>query len=150
MKAGIFPYFIRTGCFFAASLCLFILQAQAFEMKLPELEESRAFQEYAVRPSSELSKLIYLIDRFKEAEVQIIYDGFHVTAPFAAGVAKWFLSRKYQGQAAERWILQWCDRTFGGNVIWAKDVRGNYKASREILLTELERLHEACRDRCGT
>ena len=123
--------------------------ARAFESNLPPIEESQAFAEYSVRPRSDLSQLIYLIDRFKEADVLIVYDGITVNTRFAANLAKWFLQKNYKGQTASEWILEWCMETFPtGKPIWIKDAKGNFVSSKKILFEELEKLQSACENRC--
>ena len=133
----------------ALMTALFCPAAFAFEAQMPPLEESRAFHEYALRPESDLSRLIYLIDRFKEAKIDIVYGGLTVQPQFAAGIAKWFLSKQYEGQTARQWIIQWCSETVpSGEVIWVRDSQGKYVASRALLFEELEKLEKACEARC--
>src|SRR5437868_6872523 len=44
------------------------------------LKDSVAFQQYQRRPKSDLSKLLFLIDRFSQTDIEIIYEGFHLQA----------------------------------------------------------------------
>lgn len=121
------------------SLLLSVHNAEAFNPGLPPLEESAAFKQFMVRPYSSLSILIYLIDRFKEAKIKIVYAGNYFDAPFAANIAKWFLKAKYKGETPEEWIHMWCDTDlFESKPIWVKDADNQFKMSREVLLEELK------------
>lgn len=105
------------------------------------LEESAAYRQYLHRPQNDLSKLIFLIDRFAQARVEIIYDGFHFPAPQAAGVARWFLARNYKKQTPEEWIYQWCNQTVPrGNLVLVKMPDGSVELGRQVLLDELAAL----------
>lgn len=118
--------------------------ASSFNPKLLPLEESQAFRQYLARPVTDLSKLIFLIDRFKEADIQIRYGGIYFAPSFAARVARWFLAKYYQGETPREWIMKWCDTAIGsGELIWVRDAEGNFKLSREVLFEELEKLEKA-------
>ena len=105
------------------------------------LTESSAYRQYQRRPKNDLSKLLFLIDRFAQSKVEIIYDGFHFQAAQAAGMARWFLSRNYNKQTAEEWVLQWCNTTVPrGKIILVKLPDGSTELGREVLLGELEAL----------
>lgn len=119
-----------------------VLHTAAF----PPMQESMAYKQYCTRPVSELSKLIYLIDRFGNTEVQILYDGHYFSAPFAARVARWFLARHYRKETADKWIMRWCNTSIMGNLIWAKLPDGRFVLSREILFEELGNLEAAMKE----
>lgn len=105
------------------------------------LAESMAYQQYQRRPKTDLSKLLFLIDRFGQSKVEIIYDGFHFPAAKAAGMARWFLSRNYKKQTPEAWIFQWCNTTVPrGKIILVKLPDGSTELGREVLLGELAAL----------
>ncbi|MCB9799989.1 MAG: hypothetical protein H6757_04445 [Candidatus Omnitrophica bacterium] len=107
------------------------------------IEESQAYQQFLLHEKSELSKLIYLIDRFEHADVVIIYDGFRIPAQKAAPFARWFLSHNYRNQTAKEWVLQWCSRTVPRNrLIKVSLPDGNVKLARDILMDELKWLDE--------
>jgi len=107
----------------------------------PPLAESRAFLQYQRRPKNDLSRLLFLIDRFGQSKVEIIYDGFHFPAFQAAGVARWFLARNYKKQTPEQWIFQWCNTTIPrGKIILVKLPDGSTELGREMLLGELAAL----------
>ena len=105
------------------------------------LEQSKAFQQYLTRPETEYSKIIFLIDRFGEAPIEIVYDGNYFNAVFSSKVARWFLGRNYRKETAREWILKWCNvAIFSGNLIWVKLPNGTFVLSREVLLDELKSL----------
>lgn len=108
------------------------------------LHESAAYQQFRNRPVSELSKLIYLIDRFGASDIEVLYDGHYFSAVFSARVARWFLSRHYRRENTEQWIMRWCNTTVpAGNLIWVKLPDGKFALAREILLQELKDLELA-------
>lgn len=130
--------------------CLFPLSSSASEKEagtyklfpgLKPITESTAFKRYQQHKPSDMAKLVYLIDRFVEADFMIIYDGLHFSTGQAGNVARWFLRQFYQGQTPEQWIYQWCDRTVPrGEVIWVELPDGSREMSRDILLSELHAL----------
>ena len=116
-------------------------QSQAFDPLLNPLEQSKAYQVYKTRTHSELSKLIYLIDRFQTANMKIVYDGIEYQPGFVARMARWFLPSHYHGESAEKWIMVWCNKSYSfRQLIWVKDSKDNCKLAREILLDELKQL----------
>ena len=110
--------------------------------KLPPFQESLAYHQFKTRPLTESSKLLYLIDRFADTEIEISYDGHYYNAKFAGQVARWFLARRYQHEPAQQFILKWCNASIpGGNLIWVKFPKGRFRLAREILLEELKMLN---------
>lgn len=108
---------------------------------LVPLEQSKAYKRYSARPQTDLSQLIYLIDRFSEADILILYGDFQVDAPFAAGIARWFISRNYEGQTAEAWVDKWCKNTFPqGKPINVRLADGDIRPAVDILKDELNQL----------
>ena len=106
------------------------------------VRESKAYQQYKMRPVSDFSKLIYLIDRFATCDLEIVYDGHYFKAPFAARVARWFLATNYKKETTKEWILRWCNKTIpGGKPIFVKLSNGKFRLAREILTEELEELN---------
>lgn len=131
------------------SFLAFPSPAHAFKDGLPPLKDSAAFREYRKRPPNDLSKLIYLIDRFKEANIEIVYDGLYFRPGFASNVAKWFLAKQYAGQTPEQWIRQWCDVTIPKGIpIYVKGSDGEFRPSRKVLMDELDSLEKACEKQC--
>ena len=110
---------------------------------LSHLTESQAYQQYRNRPVSELSKIIYLIDRFMNSGIEILYDGHYFSAQFSGRVARWFLATHYRKENAEQWVMRWCNTTVpAGNLIWVKLPDGKFLLAREVLLSELKKLNE--------
>ena len=110
----------------------------------PPLEKTEAFKQYRLRPKSDLSRLVYLIDRFAQSDIEIIYEGLHVPSRPAAAVAKWFLSRNYKKQTPGEWIYQWCNRTIpNGRLVLVKLPDGSTRPGRDVLFNELAALEAA-------
>lgn len=120
----------------------------AAEKKQPDseftsIEDSPAFEQFLMRPKSELSKVLFLIERFGDQPVEIRYDHHYYTAEFSARVARWFLTRNYKKETAHQWIMKWCNRSVpGGNLIWVKLPSGKNRMAREVLLQELNDLEK--------
>lgn len=107
------------------------------------LANSAAYRQYQHRPKSDLSKLLFLIDRFAQAKVEIIYDGFHFKTTQVVGMVRFFLSRNYNKQTPEQWIYQWCNTTVPrGKIILVKLPDGSTQLGREVLFGELAALEE--------
>src|SRR3989338_5969742 len=99
------------------------------------IEDSPAFEQFLMRPKSELSKILFLIERFGDQSVEIRYDHHYYTAEFSARVARWFLTRNYKKETGHQWIMKWCNRSVpGGNLIWVKLPSGKSRMAREVLL----------------
>ncbi len=106
------------------------------------IRESKAYQQYRLRPASDFSKLIYLIDRFSACMIEIVYDGHYFKAPFAARVARWFLATNYKKETTSKeWIMRWCNTTIPqGTPIYVKFPNGKFRLAREVLLEEIDEL----------
>ena len=114
---------------------------ESFLARFPAIEHTKAFEQYRSRPENELSKMLYLIDRFGETDVEILYDGKTFKTGMVARMARWFIKTHYKNEAAQTWIQQWCYRTIpSGVVVWVKGKDGSYYPAREVLLEELFRL----------
>ena len=148
--------YCSSRCLKAASAVLFMvlltLSAWAAEKTAPRLlypgfpplEKTEAFKQYQLRPKGDLSKLVYLIDRFAQSDIEIIYEGLHVPSRPAAAVAKWFLSRNYKKQTPGEWIYQWCNRTIpNGRLVLVKLPDGSTLPGRDVLFNELAALEAA-------
>ncbi len=108
------------------------------------LKDSPAFQQYLRRPKNDLSRLIYLLERFGQSDVEIIYEGFHLPAAKAAPIARWFLGRNYRHEPPSQWIYQWCNKTIpNGKLILVKFSDGTVRLGREVLFEELAALEKA-------
>ncbi len=148
-RAARIPMF--TGLILAAFLFLplFLTQSvQAAEKDknlsadFPPMEESRAYQQFKTRPVSDLSKLIYLIDRFGSSKIEVVYDGHYYKAAFGAQLAKFFLAQNYRKETVEQWIMKWCNVSAGGNLIWVKFPDNRFKLSRDVLKQEIQDLED--------
>ena len=141
MKRSLTPLFLVILVLAVANTTLVAAGVVPIYSGFPPLKESAAYQQYRSRPVSELSKLIYLIDRFADTDIQILHDSHYFDAKFAGHVARWFLSRHYRGETTSQWILRWCNASVpAGNLIWVKLPAGQFKLAREILLGELRDL----------
>lgn len=108
---------------------------------LTAIEDSQAFQRYSTRKKSELSKLIYLMDRFKGTGYKVIYDGREYDSDQAALEAKKYIAKNYKQEPAEDWIRQQAYRSSpGGNVIQVKTPEGQLQLLRDLLMSELDSL----------
>jgi len=118
-------------------------RAEDYRQYLPSMEESRAYQQYSLRPKVELSKLIYLLDRFRESKLEVIFDGNPYPPEKAADHAKVYLSKHYHREEAKRWIKLHVHRSITKNeVIYARFPTGKKKPAKDILLKELEFLDD--------
>lgn len=127
-----------------AALLLLAFQFPVYSLPtaeyFPPLSESKAYQNFKRRPSTNFSKIIFLIERFEPTGAEIYYDGLYFKAPFAAWVAKSFLARQYRKESVEEWIMKWCNTSIGGKLIYAKFPDGKYLPAREVLLEEWKAL----------
>lgn len=115
--------------------------AEVFLTQLPSIEKTRAFEQYRSRPENELSKMLYLIDRFGETNAEVIYAGKTFKTGMVARIARWFIKTHYKDEQARGWINQWCYRTIpSGELVWVKGKDGSYFSARDILLADLGRL----------
>ncbi len=125
--------------FFSSSLAL----AEPLFFPLPPLQQSEAFLQFERRPVSELSKLYYLINRFKTCNIIINYDGGHYKANWAAPYVTAFLMLHYRkDETARRWVMNYCHRTPSRKLIWAICPDGTKRPASEVLLHELEILEK--------
>ncbi len=138
---------IQVGAGLLASALLILAITPAANATLTEnnacgsIRESKAYQQYRLRPESNFSKLVYLIDRFFVCDIEIVYDGHYFKAQFAARIARWFLATNYKKEAPKDWILRWCNVTIPkGTPIYVKLPNGKFRLAREILTEEIEEL----------
>lgn len=107
---------------------------------------SRALQRFQKRPVSELSKLIYLVDRLGETKVDVVYEKKSYSSQLVLPVARWYLTAHYNKKdSAENWLSKWCYRSLGsGETVWVKYQDGSLREARDLLLEELDRLDSLC------
>ena len=105
---------------------------------------SSAYQHYAQRPKSEFSKLLYLIDRLRENNFEVVYNGrCYQTRPLGS-LIKQYLFLNYKNEKAEHWILQHAYRSQTRScIIYLKDPTGNSLVLKDVLLEELNTLPQA-------
>ena len=140
----------KTGCLFlmlmvSASVLTVAAKDPAAAASVPVLEPlktSAAYQQYQRRPKTELSKLIFLMDRFKGCPAEVIYNGSHYDSDFALKNAKAYMAVHYKKkQAAEEWIRENAYRSDPGReVILYKEPNRAPKPLRDVLLEQLEAL----------
>ena len=110
------------------------------EAVLPPFQETPAYQQYQKRPKSELSKILYLMDRFKSAPLIVIYDRVEYESNVALKHAKSYVSKHYHREDAASWIRENAYRSSSGGVIYVKYPDGEKRALRDVLIEELEKV----------
>lgn len=131
---------MRKMFLFVAIFLSLASMAGAFEPALPALTESQAYKLYTRQPKSELSKLLYLMNRFKEGEIQVVYNGQHYESEEAFRLARDFLRKNYKKESAEYWIKKYCTRTDKGSVILFKDAQNKTRPAADAAMEELQAL----------
>lgn len=128
---------------FVGALLLSGDAVQADDVSLPPIEDSEAYQQFVLRGPSEFSKLLYLLDRFKDTGFGVIYDGYHYDNRQSLTEARRYLARRYQkGESAQRWLTVHAYRSPGGQIIYLEFPDGKTRPLRDILLEELDALNE--------
>ncbi len=111
------------------------------------VEGTEAFRQYMMRPRSDYSTLLYLIDRMGVYDLDILYDGYHYKSKFIVPFGRWFLARNYKNQTMDEWIKQWCNRSLKrGELIWVDGPDKKLRLSRDILAAELKALEDAVKN----
>ncbi len=123
-------------------LAVYFIQMPLLSAAEPSAEAIRstpAFQHLSKRPSSELAKLIYLIERFQELGVTVIYEQHEYPPAKAASFARQFLAKNYREESlAETWVRKYCYRSEHSNaLIQFRFPDGSFQPARDVLLTEL-------------
>ena len=121
----------------------FVFSTNAFAA-LPPISESEAFQRYKKRIKTELSRLIYLLERFNSPEMEIKIDGNTYRSEQAFPFAKAFLAVYYRKEKAEVWIQKNCYRSPFTNKVMLGCLKGEKCVpGRDLLLNELKELRLA-------
>lgn len=129
---------------FSLSLIVFCLSGLSARAELCAIKDSPAFSKYKTRIKSELSKLIYLLDRFNSPEIEIKIDGNTYKSETAFPFAKAFLSVYYKKEKAEAWINKYCYRSPFTNQVMLACIKGQECIpGRDLLLNELKELRKA-------
>jgi len=133
-----FSFIVFAGALFITAQVPSALAGSALE----PLKTSAAFSQYQKRPKTELSRLIFLMDRFKGCPAEVIYNGSHYDSEFALKTAKSYMAKHYKKkQAADVWIRENAYRSDPGRqVILYKEPNGEPRPLRDVLLEELEEL----------
>ena len=114
---------------------------------LPPIQDSKAYKQFILKPTNELSKLIYLVDRFGESKIEIQYEDHYYSAAFVGKVVRIFLATHYSQETAEHWISEWAVTSIpSGKPIWAKFPDGNFKLARELFREELKALDQTLKE----
>ena len=119
----------------------FFTAASPLYAQTPGLEphqESYAYKQYSMRPKSELSKLSYLLDRYKGSAYKVIFDGSEYDSAKALRYAKGYLARHYRRENAVEWLRVHAYRSPAGQVIYLKSPEGETTILRDALIKELE------------
>lgn len=105
------------------------------------LADSSAYEQYKRRPASELSKLILLMNYYKERGVSVVYDNLAYEADVAFKHGRNFLARNYNKENAAAWIKKYAYRSNpGGNIIFLQFSDNERYPLRDLLLERLEEL----------
>lgn len=136
----------RVRKFIYALIAAVVLGRSAFAIgsDLPPREESAAYQQYVKRPRTDLSKLIYLMDRFKGSDFKILFDSNEYQSSEALRYAKTYLAKNYKSnEKAESWLKTHSYRSpTMGKVIYFKFSDSQYQPLRDVLLEELRELED--------
>lgn len=110
---------------------------------IPDIRGSVAYKNYLMRPTTELSKLLFLLERLSEAKFQVLYAKAYYDVDFVAPLARWFLKYRYTNQTAEKWIALYCSTTvLSRERIWVRLENKKFVLSRDVLMDELRRLEK--------
>ncbi len=122
-------------------LVLMICTTAIYAQGLGEFKTSDAYKSYLKRPKNELSKLIYLLDRFNAPGVEIKLDGNIYTTDKAFPYSKGYLSKNYKKEKAEDWIRAHCYRSREKNdVLYMRVGDEKFEPVRDVLIRELGQL----------
>lgn len=110
---------------------------------LEPIQDSEAFRKYQNRTPTELSKLIYLLDRFNTPETEIQIDGNVYASEKAFPYGKSYLAKSYKKEKAADWLREHCYRTQTNNqIIYIRVPGEDFRPFRDVLIEELERLEK--------
>ncbi len=126
--------------FFAALFFLTAAAAFSTSVVLPPYQETNAYKQYQRRPKSELSKLVYLMDRFKGSAYTVIFNQVEYDSEVALKHAKSYIAKNYDKENASEWIKEHSYRSPSGQIIYLKDPDGKTQPLRDALISELKRI----------
>lgn len=106
--------------------------------------DSNAFKQYQKRPKNDLSKLIYLLDRYNAPGVQIRISGNLYDSAQAFPYSKGYLAKNYKtGENAEAWLRKHCYRSLSTNdIIYMRVDGGDFRPARDVLIDELKSIEK--------
>lgn len=107
---------------------------------LLEIQESKAYRKFENRPPTDLSKILYLIERFEATDMEVNYSGHYYKAHAAALIARFFLATHYKKETVSAWVILWCHRSIDGQLIYVRYPNGKFSLSRDILIREWKNL----------
>lgn len=109
---------------------------------LQPFQETMAYQQYQKRPKSELSKILYLMDRFRKTQLKVIYDRVEYESDEALKHAKSYVAKHYHREKAADWIRDNAYRSHSGSIIYVKFPDGNQRLLRDLLVEELQNINQ--------
>ena len=113
----------------------------SLQSSVNEVKVSAAMRNYDRRPKTELSKLIYLMDVYRNTGYLVIHDSVEYEPQVALRKAKDYIQRNYRKQAAERWVKEHAYRSkSSGEIIYLKSPKGEIEPLRDALLRQLQGL----------
>jgi len=99
------------------------------------LEEIR----HGLRP--ELAKLLFVVERYRDSNFKVIYDGTEYHVNSAVAQVRSYLQRNYHSERAEVWIKKYLFLSpTHGEVIVLKSPEGRKRPLRDALLDDLRKL----------
>lgn len=117
------------------------------KISLTPVSESAAFQEYLQKPKTNLAKLIFGLNYFRNAPVMIQYDGVEYPPQFAYPLGLAYLLTHYHDEKPESWIKKNCYRSPTANqIIYFKFNDGVFRPARDVFIeiyAELEKAEQA-------
>ncbi len=111
---------------------------------LPPVHESLAFKQLRQRPKSELSKMLYLIERFKNMNAEVQYNSGRYKIKDISILIQGFILVNFDRKGtAKDWVIQNASysRT-KRNPIWVYLPDGSHCLAKDLLLQELETLEK--------
>lgn len=117
--------------------------SSSLEEFLPPLKESTAYKRYLHRPRTEMSKLLYLFDRFLNTDFKVVYDGTTYDSKTAIYYGRIYVAKNYHGEKAIHWLKIHAYRSQPrGKIIYLKYPNGKKRPLRDVLLEELGALEK--------
>jgi len=111
------------------------------------IRDTEAYKQFSQKPQNDFSKMIFLMNYYRDAPFSIIFDGSEYSPEFAFPFAQVYLFTHYRNEKAEKWIKKHCYRSiFGQNIIYLRFPNGRYEPARDVILRDLAQLEEALRE----